>query len=536
MRHSSVPITLFAVLVLEVIPLAAQYPGQYPPGQYPPGQYPGGQSPGQSGPGIPFPRRKKKTTKDPADEANLKQITGTLRQLQDKSLTITADDTRNINFKRADTTKFLKKGEAIKPETLKPGDHVMVEANQDDEGYMYAVRVNLEKEGTAAEREKASAPVPMIDTHASSDDGPPKLRRGGSPAPAKDDEQPVAKAEAPAAKPEEPAPASTASAKKPDPEPVPAPDPADRVVLPVVESDVPIDETDPGAPKLRRGGPVKVRKAAPERQVASIAPPASNGPVRPPDSTSPPSIETTPKPEPAPDTSPRIDPRIEKAREAVATFTESLPSYVCQEQIARYVSTTHKANWTPLDIVSTEVVYEHGKEDYRNLQVNGKPVKKTIEEIGGSWSKGEFGTVLVDLFSPSTAADFRYRRTAKASGRDAFLYDFEVEHETSHWHIQVASQSLLPAYKGSVWIDKETNRVLRIEMQAVQVPKEFPLDKIEMANDYQFIRIGDRQFLLPVHSEVLDCQRGTDTCTRNAIDFRNYHRYSGDSSITFENK
>jgi virulence-associated protein VagC len=98
----------------------------------------------------------------------------------------------------------------------------------------------------------------------------------------------------------------------------------------------------------------------------------------------------------------------------------------------------------------------------------------------------------------------------------------------------VASQSILPAYRGSVWIDKETSRVLRIEMQAVQLPKEFPFDKIESSTDYQFIRIGDRQFLLPVHAEVLNCQRGSDDCSRNAIDFRNYHKYSGDSSITFD--
>ena len=91
-----------------------------------------------------------------------------------------------------------------------------------------------------------------------------------------------------------------------------------------------------------------------------------------------------------------------------------------------------------------------------------------------------------------------------------------------------------PAYRGSVLIDKETSRVLRIEMQSRNIPSEFPLDKIETALDYEFLRLGDRQFLVPVHSETLSCQRGTNVCSRNAIDFRNYRKFSGESNIQFE--
>ncbi len=71
-------------------------------------------------------------------------------------------------------------------------------------------------------------------------------------------------------------------------------------------------------------------------------------------------------------------------------------------------------------------------------------------------------------------------------------------------------------------------------MEAVQLPKEFPLDKVESATDYQFVRIGDREFLLPIHAEVLSCQRGSSNCSRNVIDFRNYHKYAGEATITFD--
>jgi hypothetical protein len=55
-----------------------------------------------------------------------------------------------------------------------------------------------------------------------------------------------------------------------------------------------------------------------------------------------------------------------------------------------------------------------------------------------------------------------------------------------------------------------------------------------MAIDYEYTRLGDtQQYILPVHSENLMCQRGSDFCTRNAIDFRNYRKYEGSSTITF---
>jgi hypothetical protein len=229
----------------------------------------------------------------------------------------------------------------------------------------------------------------------------------------------------------------------------------------------------------------------------------------------------------------RRDPVIERARAAAQAFSEKLPNYVCKQFMARYMSTSRPVDWRPLDVVSTEVVYEGDKESYRNVEINGKPVNKPMEEIGGSWSTGEFGSALLDLFSPLTAAEFHFRKDSIVSGIEAKVYDFSVERPRSHWHVQVPSQSINPAYEGAVWIDPKSGRVLRIEMQARALPEEFPLDTVESAVDYAKVRIGEGEFLLPVRAENLSCQRGTPNCSRNTIDFRNYHKYNADSSITF---
>ena len=70
-------------------------------------------------------------------------------------------------------------------------------------------------------------------------------------------------------------------------------------------------------------------------------------------------------------------------------LTETLPSYICAEMVTRSMSQSTPANFQAIDVVSMEVVYENGKEDYRNIQINGKKTVKKIEDTGGAWSTGE---------------------------------------------------------------------------------------------------------------------------------------------------
>src|SRR5260370_12126024 len=118
--------------------------------------------------------------------------------------------------------------------------------------------------------------------------------------------------------------------------------------------------------------------------------------------------------------------------------------------VTRSQSESTPANFQPIDVVTMEVLYTDGREDYRNIQINGKKTVKKIEDTGGAWSTGEFGTVLVDLFSPATAADFHFRRDSRAGGVMAKMYDFTVNRENSHWSIHAPSQSYSPAFSASV--------------------------------------------------------------------------------------
>ncbi len=222
-------------------------------------------------------------------------------------------------------------------------------------------------------------------------------------------------------------------------------------------------------------------------------------------------------------------PLIERARYAAFQFSQKLPNFICQEYMARNVQRGQDSR--PLDIVSAEVVYNDGQESYRNIKVGGRPTDKSMMEVGGSRSTGEFASMLLDLFASNTDAQFEGGSRTVISGSIAQVYDFRVRKENSHWEVEAESQKTHPAYKGSVWVDPATARVLRIEMQAIDLPPDFPMDRIETAVDYAYTSIAGNSSLLPVHAETLGCGRGSPDCSHNIIDFRNYHQFKATVKI-----
>ena len=275
----------------------------------------------------------------------------------------------------------------------------------------------------------------------------------------------------------------------------------------------------------------------------------SQAPSNPPCSDEPPTLKRDaqpslpPCPEPAHDDSGSVDsasipslppsaPLIERARVAALQFSQKLPNFICQEFMARFTQ-QGRGQKVPQDIVSAEIIYEDGKETYRNVKVNNRPTNKQLKDIDGAWSTGEFASALLDLFDPASKAHFSPGRASAASGIPAQVYDFQVQAANSHWRLSVASQSgeVVTDYTGSIWVDPSTARVLRIESQARNIPSDFPIDTVESAIDYSYVMIEGKSFLLPVHAESLGCQRGSSFCTHNIIDFRNYHEFTASGKI-----
>ena len=281
------------------------------------------------------------------------------------------------------------------------------------------------------------------------------------------------------------------------------------------------DPCDPARPKLKRGKPATDPRCAPKDERLPDRKVTGGG--APLEESESPAADSLPAPV-SPD-----DP-IEKAREAAYQFTQKLPNFICDQRTMRHSSDQRPPNWKYEDRVEAELLYVDGREDYRNLKRNGKPIKKGSPQDTGQWSSGEFGTWLLDIFASNTQAKFTRRTSAMYGTTAVEVYDLSVDQPNSHWTVSYG-RTIRPAYKGSVWIDPKTSRVMRFEMRAIRLPADFEMDVIETTVDYNWVRIGTERYLLPTRSENLACKQGTFICSRNELEFLNYRKFTAESTI-----
>jgi hypothetical protein len=475
---------------------------------------------------------------------------GILRRVASNQLVIQPDDHRVIWYRLAPQLKVQKDGKDAELSSFALGDYLSVDSNSDDDSIMTAVSVSWKKAGTPDDIAEASKswdlPRPETGARGTATSSPKSNSNSSASSPPREagDERPVLRRKDP-----EPAPAPAAGAKtEPKAEPVPDKPKEVAAAAPPKEeepdntppptqmrpADPKPDADDPGRPALRRGVPAPRRQTA-EQPVAtaSVTPsptkPAVASPVPVAPAVVAPAAPVVAQPIPLGD-----DPVITKAREAAFSYSETLPNYLVQQMTTRYQSDRPKASWQALDIVTADLTYQDGSESYKNIKVGNKSVNTSMDEIPGTRSTGEFSTMLEQLFE-SGAAKFRPGGQDTIHNRSAYVYSFEITRDLSRWRIEAPSQLYYPAVKGSVWIDKETSRVLRIEQSGKGMPALFPFDTIETTVDYDFIRLGTSgPYLLPVESEVLSCQRGTSICSRNKIEFRNYRKFGAESNVTFD--
>jgi hypothetical protein len=428
------------------------------------------------GGGIPVPwGHKKKQQKNSDSTMPTLSADGRTVSNDGKTLVVATEDERTLTMKVNPETKFSRSGNEITASKIVPRTTVHVEAAEDDEAFLTAIRVELVKD---APQEAAEARTPTVAGSAGNDE-------------------------------------------------------SDRPPPTILKS--PVDAPD--RPILRHGIPKRTESAQNDSDDTHVS--TAKSADKPAASAPPPATHKEPTDFTIGDDSGPAKPAasqdlVDRTKEWAETFTNGLPNFVCQQSTTRYMEESRSAGWQAIDVVTAKVVYEDGKEDYREITVGGRRTNKSMLELGGSTSTGEFASTLHSLFSPPSQTQFKFYQSTTVGQSPAAIYDFKVLLHNSDWFVKVGGQSLRPAYSGSVWIDRSTAQVRRIEMQADNIPKDFPLDSVQWAVDYDDVRLGTAPFLLPVHAENLSCQRGSTICTKNAVDFRDYHKYSGESTITFD--
>jgi hypothetical protein len=460
-----------AVLLFGALAAAQTYPGQYPPGQYPPGQYPPGQyPPGQYPPGQ-YPPGQYPPNQYPTRLPGGIPVNLPVPEVKfPKKKTESGSSTTAEKVTVVTVTGSLRKlGE--KDLLLEPGKKAVLR-------FRLLAKTQFRNPAGEPIRDSLLHPGDQLSVDANADDVETALRvvlvHSGSAAERTAAEKPVAEA----------------AVRAPEAGDLGKPHSMAAPASPTAATDA---EADPVA------GP----EVAPEVTVPKAARNGTDAEI------------------------------IADARYASTAFSAGLPNFLVQQNTTRSMRPGGISAWQSIDEVTAEVAYKDGKEEYRDIQIDGSPAVAPPER-SGSWSTGEFGTTLEDVMSLATNATFRRRGEDRVEGRAAWVFDYSVAPGNSHWTLVGPDGSRFePAYDGAVWVDQESRRVLRVEQRAKGFPPGYHLNKAECTLEYGFVKIEQKSYLMPAKGENVACFSGSGACSRNHIEFKNYRKFEAQSKINF---
>jgi hypothetical protein len=227
-------------------------------------------------------------------------------------------------------------------------------------------------------------------------------------------------------------------------------------------------------------------------------------------------------------------PFLEQARYYALEYVDGLPDFSATQFVTRYAQKPGDQDWKLEDKLEIELTYRiKGGEKYHLVRLDGAPTTIKYENLGGATYTGEFGSALAAVFAPESKAEFKEIRNELFHNRKTVVYDFKVKKAFSQSYItdQITKQKVTTGYQGTVWIDAETRRVLRIEQAQEGMPANFSVTLAENAIEYDWVKIADQSYLLPVRAEALLGRDRERYYTRNVTEFRNYRKFDTDIKI-----
>jgi hypothetical protein len=213
-----------------------------------------------------------------------------------------------------------------------------------------------------------------------------------------------------------------------------------------------------------------------------------------------------------------------------------LPEYTCLESIVRYHrQPARDAKLLPLDHLQLEVLYSGSQEWY------GWPGARTLEEKdpsrfigGGMIGNGLFALFQQDLVSDATVFTYRgEERTGGPSGRRSVKYDFRLPRLRSGQKISLMAGQGIVGLKGSFWADPQSLDLLRVAVEAYEIPPYLPLDEMSADIGYAHTRIGAGDILLAqtadLHMREISGEENYDR-----FEFTHCSQFHAVSTLNFE--
>ena len=225
---------------------------------------------------------------------------------------------------------------------------------------------------------------------------------------------------------------------------------------------------------------------------------------------------------------------LDTARDIAIHYTVKLPDFICNEQVTRVDSLG--ARVLKSDQLTIQLSYYGQKEKQKLVAMNGEPTQQRLDSLDRLITGGEFGSLRLGVFDPSSAAEFQWKESSTILKRRAAVYTYRIARARSHYMVGYRADtgklvSVAAAYHGEVALDSETSMVLRLTAAADDIPKESGIIASSVEVDYDFIDVAGHSYLLPARSDAR--MERSSRQIANTVTFAGYRKFEADATMTF---
>jgi hypothetical protein len=212
---------------------------------------------------------------------------------------------------------------------------------------------------------------------------------------------------------------------------------------------------------------------------------------------------------------------------------ERMPNYTCLQTIERTTRRAPGKRYELVDMVRLQVALVEGRELF-SWPGATKFDDREISDIvtGGAIGNGNFAIHAQAVFR-SNIPTFTFVGEVQRNDRRMLRWDFVVPQFRSGYTLRARPQEAVVGYHGSFWVDADSLDLLRLEVQADDIPPQLRISQAQDAIEYSRVKIGDSMFLLPSGSEMTITDT-TGSENRNRTRFTACQQYTGESVISFD--
>ena len=223
--------------------------------------------------------------------------------------------------------------------------------------------------------------------------------------------------------------------------------------------------------------------------------------------------------------------RLGRIRSHMHDILTRIPDYTCLQTIERSRRSAKSRRFQLVDTIRLEVALVGGKEMFAWPGAGRFDDREIGRIVGGTIGNGNFALHARAVFLGSSPA-FEYEGEVDHPQGKAHRYRFQVSRQASGYTLRSGPLEGITGYRGWFEADTRTLDLIRLEIDANDIPEHLPIRAARDRMAYARVRIGERDFLLPKSSElVVEDDHGTEN--RNLTTFSGCRQYAGESVISF---